>query len=83
MAHKNSLEYRMQEKASGLGADYFGVADLSCANGLIRKLGGEMIAQFPRVISIGIKMPKAIVDQLSHHKDKAVALAYRPDLLSQ
>jgi hydroxypyruvate isomerase len=38
MAHKNSLEYRMQEKASALGVDYFGVADLSCANGLIRKL---------------------------------------------
>lgn len=47
MAHKNSLEYRMQEKASALGSDYFGVADLSCADGLIRKLGGVCIFVCP------------------------------------
>ncbi len=77
MAHRNSLEHRLCKEASTLGSDCFGVADLSCANGLVRELGGEMTVQFPRAISIGVGMPIAIVDQLSHHKDKAVALAYR------
>lgn len=77
MDDKSSLGNRLHEKALALGADYFGVADLSLANGLVRELGGEMVAQFPRAISVGVKMPLAIVDQLSHHDHRAVALAYR------
>jgi len=71
------LENRLREKALALGADYFGVADLSSANEFVRELSGEMLVQFPRAISIGVKMPTTIVDQLSHHDVKAVALAYR------
>ena len=71
------LENRLREQASASGADYFGVANLSPANELVRELSGEMLVRFPRAISIGVKMPTTIVDQLSHHDDKAVALAYR------
>jgi epoxyqueuosine reductase QueG len=71
------LERRLREEALRLGADYFGVADLSSARELVLELGGQMVAQFPRAVSIGVVMPFAIVDQLPRHTDKAVALAYR------
>jgi len=60
-----------------LGADFCGVADLAPAEQLVRQLGGELAAQFPRAISIGVALPSAIVDQLGRHEDKAVAWAYR------
>ena len=76
MAGKNALEQHLRDLALALGADYFGVADLSPAQELVQELGGQTMAQFPRALSIGVVMPFAIVDQLHRHKDKAVALAY-------
>lgn len=77
MASEDGLGERLQEQALALSADYFGVADLSPAQELVRELGGQMVVQFPRAVSIGVKMPSAIVDQLPHHDDKLVNLAYR------
>ncbi|MFC1717342.1 4Fe-4S double cluster binding domain-containing protein [Candidatus Poribacteria bacterium] len=77
MVNKDPLGDCLHEEALALGADYFGVADLSPAYELINELGGQMTAQFPLAISIGVRMPLDIVDQLSRHDDKAVALAYR------
>jgi epoxyqueuosine reductase QueG len=71
------LKQRLREQAFGLGADFFGVADLSPAREFIEQWGGEMVAQFPRAISVGVAMPLAIVDQLPRHTERAVALAYR------
>lgn len=77
MAGKDSLEEHLRAEALVLGADYFGVADLAPAESFVLEQGGEMIAQFPRAISMGVVMPFAIVDQLPRHREKAVALAYR------
>jgi epoxyqueuosine reductase len=77
MASHDRLGERLQEQALALGADYFGVADPSPAQELVRELGGQMMAQFPRAVSIGVNMPFAIVDQLPRHDDKLVNLAYR------
>jgi epoxyqueuosine reductase QueG len=71
------LQETLRTQAVALGADYFGVADLSPATDLIYEAGGEMMAQFPRAISVGVIMPFAIVDQLPRHREEAVALAYR------
>ena len=76
MAGKDDLEKRLHEEALTLGADYFGVADLSPAQELIFEQGGQMMAQFPRSLSVGVVMPFTIVDQLPRHNDKAVAMAY-------
>mgnify|MGYP001814442217 CR=1 FL=1 len=76
MAEGKSLEQRWQHTALGLGAAYFGVADLSAAQEQIWEQGGEMLAQYPIALSVGVVMPFAIVDQLPHHQDEAVALAY-------
>jgi epoxyqueuosine reductase QueG len=67
----------LREMALALGADFFGVADLAPAQGLIRQLGGELAAQYPRAVSLGVALPSAIVDQLDRHEDRRVALAYR------
>ena len=77
MIGKDGLEKHLREGVLALGADYFGVADLSPAQELVEEQGGGMMAQFPRAISVGVVMPFAIVDQLPRHEEKAVALAYR------
>jgi epoxyqueuosine reductase QueG len=67
----------LRETALALGADFCGVAALSPAQGVVRQLGGELTARFPRAVSIGVALPSAIVDQLCRHEDRRVALAYR------
>jgi hypothetical protein len=68
---------RLRELALSLGADFFGVADLSPVRDYVKAHGGAMLARFPRAISIGVAMPFAIVDQLPRHReDKAAAVAY-------
>ncbi len=73
----DSLTERLRAEALSLGVNFFGVADLSSAQEFIAEQGGEMIAQFPRAVSVGLTMPFAIVDQLPRHREKAVAMAYR------
>ncbi len=77
MTSEDKLEKHLHAQALTLVADYFGVADLAPARSLVEKQGGEMMAQFPRAVSIGVVMPFAIVDQIPRHREKAVALAYR------
>jgi len=36
-----------------------------------------MVAEFPIAVSLGLSLPKAIVDQLPRRSDKAVAMSYR------
>jgi len=74
---KGTLGERLRSQALALGADYAGVADLSPAREVIEAQGGNMMAQFPGAMSIGVVMPFAIVDQLPRHDEKAVNLAYR------
>jgi epoxyqueuosine reductase QueG len=76
MVEGTSLEERLRQAALGLGADFFGVADLSAARELVWEQGGEMLSQFPIALSVGVVMPFAIVDQLPRHQEKAVVLAY-------
>jgi epoxyqueuosine reductase len=70
------LSNRLQELADSLGLDYLGVADTAPAAGVIREQGGELVASFPRAISIGIILPHAVVDQLPYRSDPAVAMNY-------
>ena len=59
------------------GIAYFGVAGLSVARDFILEQGGPRVAEFPISISLGITLPKAIVDQLPARSERAVALNYR------
>jgi len=59
------------------GADFFGVADLSPAHDFILAQGGEVVAGYPRAVSVGIELLHDIVDQLPQRDQCAVAVEYR------
>ena len=71
------LDARLRREAFALGVDFFGVADLAPARDAISMQGGDLVAQFPRALSIGVAMPTTIVDQLVRQDDKRVLIAYR------
>jgi len=60
---------RLAEHATGMGARFFGVADLS---GVVEQ-GGDFLSSYPRALSIGIAMNDGIVDQLPRHTEESVA----------
>ncbi|MBN1686671.1 MAG: epoxyqueuosine reductase [Spirochaetales bacterium] len=63
--------------ADSMGADFFGVADLSVAQHVILAQGGKEVAQYPRAVSIGLKLPNAVVDQLPQRDESPVAKLYK------
>ncbi len=73
----DDLAEHLRHEALALGADFFGVADLAPARDFVREQGGEVVAQFPRAITVGVTMPFAVVDELHRHADRTVAQTYR------
>lgn len=71
------LDSKIPELVEIMGADFYGVADLMPAHEAIMEQGGELIAEFPRAISIGIVLINSIVDQLPQRAHPAVAKSYR------
>ena len=70
------LEYKIRIMAEHEGADFFGIADLSSAKDAIVDQGSPFIAEYPKSISIGIRLPDAIVDALPDRDNPAVAVNY-------
>jgi epoxyqueuosine reductase len=71
-----AIRLQLENRAIGMGARFFGVADLSQAFKTIVEQGGDFLAAFPRSISLGIALNDSIVDQLSRHKEVGVARTY-------
>lgn len=72
------LDERLDEFARHLGADFVGVADLSYARKAVALQGGEKISRYPLAVSIGIILPKAVVDELQFRdEDPYVVLNYQ------
>ncbi len=57
--------------------DYFGVADLTDYQAEIESFGGKIVKGFKYGISIGIVLPKTIVDFLPGRNDKDIACEYK------
>jgi epoxyqueuosine reductase len=72
----SELRERLAVQAAQLGADAFGVADLTPARVFIVDQGGEFLGRFPRAVSVGVRLPEGIVDELPRHAAPAVALTY-------
>ncbi len=70
-----ALDDSLRALAEGLGADLYGVADLTGAREALSTWGGEMVAAFPRSISVGIRLMDAIVDELPR-RQRLAALNY-------
>lgn len=71
------LEYRIKIMAEHEGADFFGVADLSTVKDKVIEQGSSFVADYPKAISIGIRLPDSIVDALPNRDNPAVAVNYR------
>ena len=67
---------QLENQAIGMGARFFGVANVTVAREFIVEQGGEFLADYPRALSIGIALNDGIVDQLPRHKEIAVARTY-------
>lgn len=70
------LDADLRTLALSLGADYFGVADLSSAHDFILAQGGERVARYPRAVTIGIVLQDSLVNLLQE-EDPAAAILYR------
>jgi epoxyqueuosine reductase len=71
------LKAKLKKIAEELGADFFGIANLSPAQEFIEKLWEKETAQFPRAISFGIALPHDIVNQQPNRFSSNVALNYK------
>ncbi len=71
-----TLRLQLENQSSGMGARFFGVADVTVAREFIVEQGGEFLAAYPRALSVGIALSDGIVDQLPRHKEIAVARTY-------
>jgi len=83
---KSDVSLKIKEITETWGSDFTGVADLSQAHEAILAQGGPLIAAYPLAISVGIRLPDAIVDQLPDRANRAVALSYQYysyDLINQ
>ncbi len=73
----SELDHIIREIAFSEGVDFYGVADLSPANGFIFEQGGDEVASYPFAISMGIKIINSIVNQLPQREERSVAVNYR------
>lgn len=73
MEHFSDLE----AAAHQMGTSFYGIADLSPAEAMIRAQGGETIASYPRAISIGITLQHSLVDPLLDQNNSTVIMNYR------
>ena len=71
-----SLQEDLARRARELGANYFGVADLQPARESVEAQGGQFLAKYPRAVSVGIRIPEGIVDQLPNRQNPMVAHTY-------
>ena len=71
-----SLSRVLARKAAGLGADLFGIADLTGVRAFVAGQGGPHLAEYPRAVCIGVVLPHAIVDRLPMRAEPAVAIDY-------
>jgi len=76
MANK-VLRESIEEIAKAEGVDILGVADLTLARDFICKQGGEFLADFPKAVSIGVRLVDGIIDRLHLHDDQSVVRTYR------
>jgi len=59
----------IRNHARDLGVDLLGVAELTAAHDFILMQGGEHIAEFPRAVSIGMRLLDPVMDKLYRHEE--------------
>ena len=59
---RSALRQELDAFSRQLGADFVGVAELAPAHDFIVAQGGPLVGQFPRAVSMGMRLCDAIVD---------------------
>ena len=72
-----NLDFGLPEKARALGADYYGVADLTGVQEFIHAQGGNRVTGYPRAVVMGIRLLDSLVDLLADRTDRIGAALYR------
>lgn len=72
-----SLNKILKEFIMSNKIDYSGVADLSSTKDFIESMGGEVVSKYSKSISVGIRLPDSIVDELPRRSEHEVAASYR------
>jgi len=72
-----SLNDELRKHTLKQGVDLFGVAELTLAREFIRAQGGDLIAQFPRGVSIGVRLLDDVVDLLRFHDEPSAVHTYQ------
>jgi len=72
----SSLDTRISALVHSLGADHYGVADLTPARDFVIAQGGKRAGRYPRAVVAGIRVLDNIVELLPE-KDRAVSILYR------
>lgn len=72
----DSFENQLQKSAMGWGADYYGIADLTPVEDMIRDQSGDVLTEYCRAISVGIGLFHPIVDELPRRSERRVAVNY-------
>jgi epoxyqueuosine reductase QueG len=57
--------------------DLMGVADLAPAKDAMMRFGSLDVAMFPRAISLGLRIPDTVVEQLTHRMERRASVSYR------
>ena len=65
-----NLERKLEKEARGMGATYFGIADLSLTRGgAITPYETRLTSEYPLAISIGVPLIPQVVDRISDQTD--------------
>lgn len=73
----DELTDKIMKLVNGEFVDFFGVADLSLAKKVIFEQGGSTVSDYPLAVSVGIKLPNTVVDDLRRRHELGVAVNYR------
>lgn len=73
----NELDKQLGDTASLLEIDVFGTADLTKVKDFVQIQGGENISNYPKAISIGIRLIDGIVNELYRHEELTALYTYK------
>lgn len=71
---KTTLTQELEQFSRQRGADLWGIADLAPARDFIASQGPPWVAEFPRAISLGMRLSESIVDHHSPEESKQHSL---------
>jgi epoxyqueuosine reductase QueG len=70
----NNLEQYLRQLSQDNGGDLFGVADITSVRDFVVTQGGKTLEEYPRAVSIGMRILDSIIDQHQPDETKELSL---------